>query len=395
MKKMLSLLVALLLATALGLAVQKHSGYLLISYGSWRIESSFWIGLAAILIAFVLFYLLLRLLSHLFRLRGQLQRWSKGRNRSKAQSITHRGLCELAEGHWKKAEKLLIKGAESSPDPLINYLSAAQAANHLNQSERRDHYLQQAARLDQSSKVAVGLTQAHLQIQSEQWEQALATLQHLQELSPQQTYTLCLLLDVYQKLGDWSAQNKLLPALEKANALTATELDSIRIQCCQAELRSKIQQHTFDPSWKQLPRKYQQLPELACLAIDYWLQQRKDDQAIELIEAVLKKSWDSALVTRYAKAHSQHAAKQLKTAENWLKQHSNDSELLFTLGLLSERNQLWGKAKDYFTESLAITASTKAHYQLARLYQKQGELTQAMQHFQEAAQLAQGSEANT
>ena len=48
--------------------------------------------------------------------------------RRKANLQTVNATLAMAEGHYNQAEKLLIKGADNSDTPLLNYLSAAQVA---------------------------------------------------------------------------------------------------------------------------------------------------------------------------------------------------------------------------------------------------------------------------
>ncbi|MFT7373882.1 MAG: HemY protein, partial [Oleiphilaceae bacterium] len=54
-------------------------------------------------------------------------------------------------------------------------------------------------------------------------------------------------------------------------------------------------------------------------------------------------------------------------AENWLKQKPNNSMLLLTLGRLSLRNELWGKALEYFKVSARIHPSPETYGELSRL----------------------------
>lgn len=71
-------------------------------------------------------------------------------------------------------------------------------------------------------------------------------------------------------------------------------------------------------------------------------------------------------------------ARQLQTAEHWLKQHPQDP-LLLTLGRLSVQNQLWGKARDYFESSLKLERHPETCAELARLLAQLGELERSNQ----------------
>ena len=146
--------------------------------------------------------------------------WKKSWRERKAQILTELGLCQLAEGEWRKAEDKLVKAAKISKKPLISYLSAATAANAQHAFDRRENYLRVAHKHDKQAAVAIGLTQAKLQLESEQWEQALSTLQHLDQLSPHHSHILKLLLEINMTLCQWSECHKLLRSVKKYKAVT-------------------------------------------------------------------------------------------------------------------------------------------------------------------------------
>lgn len=104
-----------------------NKGYVLISLGNYTVESSV---TSAVILA-VLFYGALLIvewvLGRVFGLRRKTQGWFGSRRRRKANLQTVNATLAMAEGHYNQAEKLLIKGADNSDTPLLNYLSAASA----------------------------------------------------------------------------------------------------------------------------------------------------------------------------------------------------------------------------------------------------------------------------
>ena len=76
-------------------------------------------------------------------------------------------------------------------------------------------------------------------------------------------------------------------------------------------------------------------------------------------------------------------ARQLQTAEGWLKEHAQDPSLLLTLGRLSLQNRLWGKARDYLESSLRFERNPETCAELARLLASLGETERSNQLFQE------------
>ena len=99
----------------------------------------------------------------------RLKNWLHIRREHQSYSKTQQGLALLIEGRYKKAEKYLIAGVNQSIDPLINYLSAARAAQAQAAFDRRDHYIQKAYEVAPKARLAIGITQAELSWISINW----------------------------------------------------------------------------------------------------------------------------------------------------------------------------------------------------------------------------------
>ncbi len=144
MKVLFFSLLTLLGAVALGLLAYQDPGYVLLSRGNVSYELSLTLFLLILAVSFVALYFFIRFLSRTWRLPRHLHQWRQHRRTRKAHRISIRGLIDLAQGRWPQAEKNLIKYAHYSEEPLLNYLSAARAAQKQRAHERRDYYLAQA-----------------------------------------------------------------------------------------------------------------------------------------------------------------------------------------------------------------------------------------------------------
>ena len=100
-------------------------------------------------------------------------------------------------------DALPIYTTEDGPIPVLGYLAAAYAAQQQGRLENRDQYLAKAGEADLAGSLAVGLTRARLQMNAQQWQEALATLQSLKSQQPRHPRVLQYLLEVYQALSDW------------------------------------------------------------------------------------------------------------------------------------------------------------------------------------------------
>jgi len=223
MKRLIIILLLLIASVWLGLLAMRHPGFLLIVYQPWMIQMPLWFAFISFLVFLGLFYFVIDSFDRIGFLWFRLKNWLHIRREHQSYSKTQQGLALLIEGRYKKAEKYLIAGVNQSIDPLINYLSAARAAHEQDAFDRRDRYIQKAYELAPRASLAIGITQAELEFDQHQLEQAAATLSHLRDISPRHPRVLSLLEKVYLRLADWKHLQGLLPAMRKAKVLTNVE----------------------------------------------------------------------------------------------------------------------------------------------------------------------------
>lgn len=378
--------VVLLISIYIGIEISKVNNYLLIGYDHWIIESSLWVAMLALILLFILLYIIFRLIGKASSAAKRYHYWKISRRHSKGRALMRRGLCKLAEGEWANAEEMLIRAAKLSKRPLIDYLAAAKAAQAQQAFERRDKYLRLAHCADKNATIPIGLTQAKLQMDSKQWEQALATLQHLYQTAPNHSHVLKLLTTVYIKLQEWQKCLGLLPKVKKHKAIPEKELQPLERKVYLALLESA---HHREASlliafWKSLPRDYKADGDFVTLYVTALLTAHQDEVAMEQIESYLKKDWRPTIVALYGKIRSDKTAHQLQCAEHWLKKHPQDPTLLLCLSTLCAEEKLWGKAKDYLQQSITIKPTLTAYVELGKLYEILNEDEKAQASFRAA-----------
>ncbi|MDX1507081.1 MAG: heme biosynthesis HemY N-terminal domain-containing protein, partial [Woeseiaceae bacterium] len=179
MKFGIIVVIAALLSVIVAQFLFADLGYVAISFRGYLIETN------VLLLIVVVAALLLSIwaLRKLWRAPRQLGE-AAGRFRAgRAGARLTRGMIEVAEGNFARGEKLLARAAGASDSPLFNYLQAARAAHLQGKDERRDEWLKLAYEQTPEATNAVLLTQAELQLDREQYEQALATLRRIEENS--------------------------------------------------------------------------------------------------------------------------------------------------------------------------------------------------------------------
>jgi HemY protein len=366
--RIFSLFLIFLISVCLGLLLSHNPGYILIVVHHWSIQTSLIVGIAILVLIFLLLHLLLIGLHKINTIPESLDQWRAKRRIHYSQKFTNQGLIEFCQGYWSSAKKHLINGLPYSETPLVNYLTAASASQELGDTKLRDEYLQRAEQSVPEAKIAVQISQAKLQMEQQQWEQALSTLKDLQTVIPKNPYVLTLLMQLYQQIKAWPKVISLLPILKKQHIISVDDYEKAMRQ---AYLQSLLESNRFtleeqDILINNLPKNLKDDPEIMNLYCQILIQKGEKEEAESLLRLCLKRQFSDLLIKRYGTLSVNQ--NQLHFAESLLKKYPDSPELLLCLGKLSRHFQLWGKAIAYLEKSIALKPSPDAYLQLGDLY---------------------------
>jgi len=349
--------VAIILAAIINAAFGEDAGYVKMVWGGRVVQTSF-IGL---LLMLTVLYFTIRGLAHLIRSPSKLKHAVKAQNKKRAQQRLTQGMIDVSEGNFAKAEKALTKSVNRSDTPLLNYLNAARAAQAQGKSERRDQWLKKAYEKTPEAAKAILLTQAELQLESDELEQSLATLQTLEEISPGHRQSLRLQAKLYERLADWQKLRELMPKLQKFKAYSKQELDAIAVRANAALLDKADTAETLALAWKDLDKVSKQSPELISSYALGLLETQQTSEAEKIVTTALKKHWHDDLLDAYAQLDTVDVKKRLSQVETWLKKRGESAKLLQVAAQLSMQDELWGKARSYLESSLTLEPSAQSY----------------------------------
>ncbi len=379
MKFGLYVILAAILAVFAAEFLLEDLGYVYIDFRGYRIEMSV-VMLVALLLVLMFGIWAIRKLLIAPRLVGE----AAGRFRAaRAGDKLMRGMIEVAEGNFAKGEKLLGRAATTSDAPLFNYLQAARAAHLQGNNTRRDEWLKLAYEDIPGAGNAVLLTQAELQIDSEQYEEAVATLRKLDENSHNHGYALVLLGKVYFNLADWTNLADALPRIQKHGRIdTATlEMWTMRVHC--EALRGAVDAEELNKAYTAVPRKLLANPIILEDYFESLIRTGQHDKAEAELGKAIGKEWRGFLVRLFGKVEGSDPTKQLARAEGWLAQHPEDPDLLLAAARLCLRNELWGKARSYLESVITLRPSPEAYQVYGKLLNQLGESDAAAEAFRD------------
>jgi HemY protein len=369
-------------------------GYVLISFGSWSIESTF--------VALILFLLLLLVLIFgVYKLFGILNpqglfrgnSWfGASRRRSHATAASEEGLRLLLLGHWQDAYKLLVENAGKVENPVFNYLAASLAAWQRGDDASWNYCLEQANRKTRKANPGIKTLKALLEYRSGKIEQSLAILIALDKEVPGSPYVLNLIKSSYLSLEDWRKLGDLLPILEKYKVVNAAELLQLREKVA-AQGIAQISAQSGGASaltrqWQAIDKKVRQGEEITLIYLGKLIEFSQHEEALLVSSSFLKKQWSDQVVLKVGFIDTPEPGRLLVQLESWLKARPANYTLMLTLGRVSLRNKLWGKAREYFESCLKFSQSTslsaEANAELARLLDHMGEHAQSASLYRKA-----------
>lgn len=397
MKLIKRLLLLLLISASVYLGYfikQQGTGLVLIQYQAFSIESSVFVFAGFIILLFIVCYVLLRSVLNLIKIPDFINRSYSNYQNTKSSTGLIAGLTEFSEGRFKKAENSFIRQASGNKNSFLNYLLAARAAQLLHADSRRDSYLKQAHDLNPEADIAIGLTQAELQLSHQQNEMALATLNQLIAAHPKHEFVMRLMSRAYLQLEDWAHLCPLLKDIKQSKALpedillkteTIAYAGYLKVTGLQGNI-SKL-----ESIWQGMPKYLKK----DVTHIELYARQLISNKELKRAEIVLRdalnKSWSDTLITLYASFVNEIEAENTETyfnellasCENWLKSNPRHATLLLAAGKICTVLHLWGKAHAFFDSSLASQPQVDTYLQLALLTEQSEDSSKAQTYYQQ------------
>ena len=389
MRALLAFLVLAAAAVTVALIARINAGYALFVAPPYRVELSLNTFFLLIVAAFAALYAFTRVMTRLSRLPRDVRDHRRRRQLGRARAKEEAAVVALIEGRHGKArqfaeESLAIPG--SSP---VGSLVAARAALETRDFDAVDSALARPEAQLPSLAVSRLMLEAEAALERGRPGDALMRLAELRKEAGLHTAALRLELRALKAAGRHGEIPVLIEQLVKRKVYDAAQGEVLRASA-HAEALAGL---THDASglreyWNRLPDTEKLQPDVARAAATSFMALGGDRDAAEIIARSLERRWDSDLVALYAECTTADATRQLETAERWLADHNHDAKLLYALGRLCERAQLWGKVQTYLEASLALDNGWRANLALGEMQARLGRNDEANAHLAAALKLA-------
>ena len=389
MRALIAFLLIAAAAVTLALLFRLNTGYVLFVAPPYRVELSQNAFIIIAVLAFLALYALVRASVRLSRLPAEVRESRRRRQFERFRSKQDAAVVALIEGRHGKARQFAQEALAIPHSTPVAALVGARAA-----LETRD-YAAAAAMLDRPDtrepKLAVPrlMLEAELALERGQPADALARLAELRREAGLHTAAQRLELRALTAAGRPAEVPALVDQLVKRKVYDAQQGELLRASAHAESLASLAHDAAgLRAYWARVPEVDRLQSKVARAAAKSFLELGSDREAAEIVARSLERNWDSTLVVLYAECRAPDATRQLETAERWLVAHSEDASLLYALGRLCERSELWGKAQTYLEASLALDNYWRAHVALAELFAKLDRPDEANAHRSAALTLA-------
>ena len=218
MRWLVSLIVVVLFAVAVGLTARYAQGYVLFVMPRTRVEMSLTLFVLLAVFGFALFYAFVRTARHLWHLPARVQAYRLRRGRNRARSAMQDAMSAYLEGHFERAEKAAAKAMRLQESPLLGSALAAQAAQAQGRTEQSEQYLSFGEAEAKKPSRLLQMTRANLLHQRAAHAQALDLLGEILAQAPRYLPALRLALQCHLSLQQWPQAEKVSTELAQLGA---------------------------------------------------------------------------------------------------------------------------------------------------------------------------------
>ncbi len=377
------LLLVLVASSFVSSLMIEDTGYVRISYLNYLIETSLWFASFVLLLFLLFLYLVGFLFRRVVGTGSVFSSWARNRSHRISQKRTQQGMVQLAEGDWRKAHRFLTYAAKHSEAPLVNYLTAAQAASAMGNVDEAESLLNKARESSPEEELAIGLTQARLLLDAAQFERALEGLTRLRKSVPGHAQVLRLLMRACEGTGDWTQLTQIAADARQRNVIPDEEIRTFErlawvglleqtgdeIKRLEGASRSLA---PLEAVWNRLPSNLSHNSRVIEAYAGQLIRFGELNRSEEVLRKALNQNWDAGLLSMYGRTAAKSVTDQLETVKQWLGKHPENAHLLLAAGRISLRMHDWEAARGYFEQSLLIEKLPETMGELCRLYLHSG-----------------------
>ncbi len=310
--------------------------------------------------------------------------WSLHRDRQQRARVGD-GFEALHQGHYARAEKLLLQTSDDEPVEAAARIGATRAAlARGDHAAARAHLDGFADRHPASRAIAL----AELALQEGRPTDALVALDApaAQPLPPR---GIALRAEALAQSGQSTQAYGLVGVLRKQQAWTEAELADRELRWAAASLREG-DENAFAQQWDAMPKSLRTEPVVVIAHATRAAELGWDEAATKSIERALDTRWDERLATLYGRLPVGRLEHRRAQAERWLLAHPGSLSLPATLARITYAQGDITAADTYWQQALAEGGSAEDWEAVGDACASRGDESRARQCYANALRATRG-----
>jgi len=381
---------------AVTLMAQGNASKVLIFFGQYRVDMSLNFAVVAILLLFLVLYVMMRAWRASSQLPGKFKEYWMNRKQNALLQANTQGLIALITGDEQGAQKALNQASKTGIETDLSYLIRAMSAIQADRYDVAEEILnQEKAKVGEHSHALVVL-RGKVALSKQDFSGALSMLEAMDPLAAKLPQVQRLRMLALMGLARWQDALVQYRACVAVSALTNGEKNEalMRIYAGLGESAGQDASKMKEVLSSAKPAELENVGVLRTLATGL---QRSGlvTAARTLLEMALNQNYNKDLLPIYHQVAVLEPREALPNVERLLAQQPADLRLLELAADVCEREQLWGKAISRFEAVYAKQPSAHVAGKLERLYEaaNQGERAKTWReklnnHLQNDRQLA-------
>ena len=370
MKQLLGLLLVVVVAVAVTLMAQGNASKVLIFFGQYRVDMSLNFAVVAILLLFLVLYVMMRAWRASSQLPGKFKEYWMNRKQNALLQANTQGLIALITGDEQGAQKALNQASKTGIETDLSYLIRAMSAIQADRYDVAEEILnQEKAKVGEHSHALVVL-RGKVALSKQDFSGALSMLEAMDPLAAKLPQVQRLRMLALMGLARWQDALVQYRACVAVSALTNGEKNEalMRIYAGLGESAGQDASKMKEVLSSAKPAELENVGVLRTLATGL---QRSGlvTAARTLLEMALNQNYNKDLLPIYHQVAVLEPREALPNVERLLAQQPADLRLLELAADVCEREQLWGKAISRFEAVYAKQPSAHVAGKLERLYE--------------------------
>jgi len=357
--------------------IQDLNGYVLLEFFQYSLETS----VPVLLLGMLLGYLLIRILSLIWRSPRIIREMLANRSAKRTQRLLNDSLILLSKGDIRRAKKKL-KSASSTNHPILQsfLLNIEMSIESGNIAESHNWVEKASSKLPEVKDYIYTFASKSL-IDAGCFIDARSYVDELIESNPKNPAANQLLFKILKDTKDYDLI--LRKIFEFSDYINDDELaQTIHSMVKDAIKHQKPTETVID----RIPKSIETHSMIVTSKIEAWINNKEYLKAEIELRKQIPNNWNKELILLYAELGDDKLNELSERTDKWLEERPKDANLWLVASRLAQKDGLWSKAQQCIERSIEITPASETYTELALILSELGEKEQASEALKLARQ---------